>query len=248
VTCREATLLQDAYLDNELGRVQSLPLQQHLAWCTACRERLADRVTLGRLVRSLPYHAAPDALRTAIATARTPPRVGTQLLAWAAAVTMAVSLGGATAVRMARARQAAVATASIVDGVVGSHVRALTADHLFDVRSSDEHTVKPWFLGKLDFSPPVEDLGSLGFPLIGGRVDDVAGEPVAALVYRRRLSAIDLFICPDATRRVTEDVRSVRGFQLRHWSRGEMSFWAISDLNDAELAEFERALRQGAQQ
>ena len=244
MTCREAGPLQDAYVDNELGRAELLPLQEHLAWCVACRQRLADRVALGRLVRSVPYHAAPDALRTAIANARIRPRVGAPLLAWAAAVTMAVSLGGATAVRMVRARQTTVATASIVNGVVGSHVRALTADHLFDVRASDEHNVKPWFLGKLDFSPPVEDLASRGFPLVGARVDDVAGEPVAALVYRRQGHAIDLFICPDSTGTVTEDVRSVRGFQLRHWSRGEMSFWAVSDLNDAELAEFERDLRQ----
>jgi anti-sigma factor RsiW len=234
----------DAYVDNELGGAGLLRLQEHLAWCVACRPRLADRVTLGRLVRTLPYHQAPDLLRTAIATAGTPPRRGTQLLAWAAAVTMAVSLGGATTVRMLRARQTTVATASIVNGVVGSHVRALTTDHLFDVRASNEHNVKPWFLGKLDFSPPVEDLVSRGFPLLGGRVDDVAGEPVAALVYQRQGHAIDLFICPDSTGTITEDVRSVRGFQLRHWSRGEMSFWAVSDLNEAELAEFEQALRQ----
>jgi anti-sigma factor RsiW len=244
VTCHEAGRLLDAYVDDELGRAELLPLQEHLAWCVLCRQRLADRVTLGRLVRSVPYHAAPDVLRTAIAAAGTGPPFETQLLAWAAAVTMAVSLGGATTVRMLRARQTTVATASIVNGVVGSHVRALTTDHLFDVRASNEHNVKPWFLGKLDFSPPVEDLVSRGFPLLGGRVDDVAGEPVAALVYQRQGHAIDLFICPDSTGTVTEDVRSVRGFQLRHWSRGEMSFWAVSDLNEAELAEFEQALRQ----
>ena len=244
MTCLDAGLLLDAYVDNELGGAQLLPLQEHLAWCVVCRPRLADRVMLRRLVRRLPYYEAPDLLRKAIATAGTRPRLGTQLLAWAAAATMAASLGGATAVRMLRARQAASVTASVVDGVVGSHVRALTADHLFDVRSSDEHAVKPWFLGKLDFLPPVEDLATLGFPLVGGRVDDVAGEPVAALVYQRQLHAIDLFICREATGTVTEDVRSVRGFQLRHWSRGGMSFWAVSDLNDAELAEFERALRR----
>jgi anti-sigma factor RsiW len=244
VTCHEAGFLLDAYVDHELGRAPSLPLLEHLASCVSCGQRLADRVMLGHLVRSVPYHAAPDPLRAAIVTARARPQFRTRLLALAAAVTMAVSLGGATAVRMVRTRHAAGAPASIVDGVVSSHVRALTAGRLFDVRSSDQHTVKPWFLGKLDFSPPVEDLAPLGFPLIGGRVDDVAGEPVAALVYQRQLHAIDLFICPEPTGTSSEDVRSARGFQLRHWSRGDMSFWAISDLNDAELAEFERALRQ----
>jgi anti-sigma factor RsiW len=243
VTCHEVGRLLDAYVDNELDPGQSAELQEHFASCAACSRRLSDRESLGRLIRSVPYHAAPDRLRTAIAATRTRPRFTPRLLAWAASVTIAVSLGGVTAVRMVRARQAIDSSAAITDEVIGSHVRALMADHLFDVRSTDQHTVKPWFLGKLDFSPPVEDLAPIGFPLVGGRLDYVAGRPAAALVYQRRQHTINLFIWPELTGTATEDVRSARGFQVRHWNRGGMSFWAVSDLNDTELAQFEGALQ-----
>jgi len=243
VTCHEVGRLLDAYVDNELDPGQSAELQQHFASCVACSRRLSDRESLGRLIRSVPYHAAPDRLRAAIAATRPRSRFTPRLLAWAASVTIAVSLGGVTAVRMLRARQAVDASATITDDVIGSHVRALMADHLFDVRSTDQHTVKPWFLGKLDFSPPVDDLAPIGFPLVGGRLEYVAGRPAAALVYQRRQHTINLFIWPESTGSAAEDVRSARGFQVRHWNRGGMSFWAVSDLNDTELAQFEGALQ-----
>ncbi len=242
--CLEAERLLDAYVDNELGLVDAPDLQAHLASCTACRLRLADRESLGRLVRRLPYYPASDQLRTRVLRMSTRPRFKRSLLAWAAVLALAVSLGVVEVLRVARARQVVATTASVADEVVGDHVRALRDAHLFDVRSSDQHTVKPWFLGKLDFSPPVEDLSSIGFPLVGGRVDRVAGRPVAALVYQRRLHPINVYIWPAADRTFASDTRSIRGFQVRHWISNGMSFWAVSDLNDADLGEFVRALQQ----
>ena len=173
------------------------------------------------------------------------PRFNRRLLAWAAVLALAASLGGSVeVVRIARARHVVETTASVADEVVGDHVRALRDHHLFDVQSSDQHTVKPWFLGKLDFSPPVEDLSSIGFSLIGGRLDHVAGQPVAALVYQRRLHPINVYIWPEADRTAASDTRTIRGFQVRHWIRNGMSFWAVSDLNDAELGEFVHALQR----
>ena len=243
--CLEAARLVDAFADNELGPAPSADLQAHLASCAACSRLLAGRESLGCLVRRLPYYPASDQLRAKVLRISTRRRFDPRLLAWAAVLALAVSLGGSVeVVRIARARHVAQTTASVADEVVGDHVRALRDDHLFDVRSSDQHTVKPWFLGKLDFSPPVEDLSSIGFPLVGGRLDHVAGQPVAALVYQRRLHPINLFIWPAADRTAGTDTRSIRGFQLRHWIRNGMSFWAVSDLADDELGEFVRALRR----
>ena len=155
-----------------------------------------------------------------------------------------VSLGGSfELVRFARSRTGRRDHFFGADEVVGAHVRALRDAQLFDVRSSDQHTVKPWFLGKLDFSPPVEDLSSIGFPLVGGRLDRVRGPTVAALVYQRRLHPISVYIWPVADRAAADDTRTIRGFQVRHWTRNGMSFWAVSDVNDTELSEFVRALR-----
>ena len=241
--CLEAGRLLDASsTTSSTGRISGPSGPSRLV--RACRQLLADRESLGRLVRHLPsirrrINSREDC---ALSTARDSIRA---LLVWAAVLALAVSLGGSVeVVRFARARHVVEATASVADEVVGDHVRALRDAHLFDVRSSDQHTVKPWFLGKLDFSPPVEDLSSIGFPLVGGRLDHVAGQPVAALVYQRRLHPINVFIWPAADRTAASDARSIRGFQVRHWIRNGMSFWAVSDLNDAELDEFVRALQR----
>jgi anti-sigma factor RsiW len=238
MNCHDADRLLDAYIDDELGPAEAASIADHIEGCAACRQRLANRESLGRLVRSVPYHAAPTRLRTAIASAPRRSRVTPTTLAAAAAVTIAATLGGAASFR---ARQTSQATAALAENVVNQHVSALKGDRLFDVRSSNEHTVKPWYQGKLDFSPPVADLTSAGFPLIGGRLDSIAGRPAAALVYQRREHVINVFVLPTAGRAAMADERSIRGFHERHWTQADLSLWAVSDLNDRELNDFVHA-------
>ena len=244
--CADVERDLDPYVDRELSPELAAAIRGHLDGCAICRQRVAERQALGRTVRSVPYRTAPDRLRAQVAGRARLTRSARDLVAWAAAavVVLAVGGGGFALIRSNSRPAAGSGIETVVADVVNAHVRSLQAQHLFDVQSTDQHTVKPWFLGKLDFAPPVADLAPIGYPLVGGRLDYLSGRPVAALVYERRKHTINVFVWAASDATPGETAQLVRGFHVHHWSRDGMSFWAVSDLNDAELSAFVQALQK----
>jgi anti-sigma factor RsiW len=224
--------------------VRVVDVDKHLQSCAACRELYDRQRTLrSAMRRDAGYHRAPSELRERLRFAlraeskgatrprlRWPNRWNAGLAA-AAAVVLSLSVALYIALPTTQDR--------LMDDVLSSHVRSLMVNHLSDVASSDQHTVKPWFNGKLDYSPPVDDLTAQGFPLIGGRLDYVNNRPVAALVYRHRLHVINLFVWPsESGHEQKPHALSQQGYNLLRWTQGGMEFWAVSDLNEAELTKF----------
>ncbi len=196
MTCDDVDRLGGAYLDGELDAAGAEALEAHLDACATCAERQRSREALSATLRSAPYFRAPAALVGRVRQGRRANRGlgGTSRIAWAVAA--AAVLVAAVSIGTSNHGAGPSADEAIAEAVLSSHVRSLMADHLVDVASSDRHTVKPWFAGRLDFSPTVVDLAADGFPLVGGRLDYVGGHPAAALVYRRRDHTINLFVWP----------------------------------------------------
>jgi len=236
VTCMDVDRSLPSYVDGELDEAAAERCREHLAGCEACRARVTRQEALTHLSQRAPYYTASDRLRSTILSRVRKRRMTPRLLATAATALLAVSVTALVGPRLRPTadRQAA---AGLAAEVVDEHVRALMSDRLFDVASTDQHTVKPWFLGKLDFSPPVVDLASEGFPLQGGRVDYVGGHRIAALVYTRRQHTINVFVWP-SPENAAPGSETIRGFHVVHWARGGMTLWAVSDLNEAELQQF----------
>lgn len=195
-------------------------------------------------------HAAPAALRerivTAIRQADAPSRPASKPQGWRQWLNMgsAFAMGIVASVTAAYYFTAASAQERMAQEVISSHVRSLMAAHLADVASSDRHTVKPWFTGKLDFSPPVQDLAAEGFPLVGGRLDYIGGRPAAALIYRHRQHTLNLLVQPRDDRSPAPPASfAARGFNVTGWKDAAMQYWLVSDLNAGELRQFAQKLR-----
>jgi anti-sigma factor RsiW len=250
MTHSELELQLDAYVDGELASRDSRDLEAHLKECPDCARLHEARVALGAAIRAeLPPLQAPDELRTRIHTTlrsavgaserhRTRAPLGWRWLAMAAS--LALVAGGSWQLASSRAAENALG-----DQVLMSHVRSLMPGHLTDVVSSDQHTVKPWFNGKLDFSPAVYDFAGRGFPLIGGRLDYLGGRQVAALVYGRRQHLINVFLWPTTKEKADGGPSERQGYHLLHWTTPEYTYWVVSDLGLAELKNFSEMLRNG---
>ncbi|OIR15914.1 hypothetical protein GALL_34150 [mine drainage metagenome] len=240
--------LLPAYLDQELGVADLLALEQHLDSCSACQSEFSTlNTTRERLKKHAPYFFAPDHLAQRITMSLprhrtdTPSPIGWNLN-WmnAGAVLVAVlalAWSGAVYLNQPSSQD------RLVEELISSHVRSLQVDHLSDVVSSDRHTVKPWFNGKLDFSPPVFDLSSSGFPLVGGRLDYLNGRTVAVLVYRHNQHPINVYVWPGKTGATDLRLQEHQGYHLIRWTKDGMEYWAVSDLATNELESFVGALR-----
>jgi len=241
LSCEEARELLPLYADGELDTARALSLERHLDGCTGCAAALRQLRALGKAVKSAPYHRAPDTLRARlraqfsaepVATARAP--AARTWSRWA--MPMAARLALAVGINVLLSAQQA--QNRLDDQLVGSHVRSLQAAHLNDVVSSDQHTLKPWFAGKLDYSPPVRDLAAQDYPLAGGRLDYLAHRQVAALVYRHRQHVINLYVWPAADDDEAPAGHVRDGYSLVHLCKDRMEYWAVSDLNAEELRHF----------
>jgi len=251
--CNDANLLVHAYLDNELDAGDSVQLSRHLAGCPACTATLERHGQLkDTLRRAAPQYRLPDAMRARVlaalpmatampATSRRSAMAGWRALPTALAASVLLLVGGGLGVLWQRQ---ASDLQTLTGDVLSNHLRSLQAQHLTDVATSDQHTVKPWFDGKLDFSPQVRDLTAEGFVLVGGRLDVLHARRVAAIVYRRRLHAINLFQWPGpAADSAPSRVDAGDGFTAVYWTQDGMNYWAMSNLGHGEMDAFVAAFR-----
>ncbi len=235
MTCLSAASLIEPYLDGELDAIHQAEVREHIAECATCAEEYERVRQLRADIRAGDLRfAAPDLLRERVLrTLAKPPNASPwKSMAIAASVLLLLSLG--TNIVLTRAYRSEDQT--VAQEIVSEHLRSLMAGRLVDVVSSDRHTVKPWFSGKLDYSPTVKDLAPQGFPLSGARVDYMDGRPVAALVFLRGKHVITLFTWPSS--RAAQSASTRNGYNVVEWTKDGMVYWAVSDLNRDDLEAF----------
>jgi anti-sigma factor RsiW len=250
MTCEEAEILIHALIDRELDAGHAREVEDHIAGCPRCAAQLHAYGEMRKAVSNADLHyAAPPKLRQRIEAALPPTRTPNRR-----SVLKGFAMGSAVSALAATGLVAIVLRNDdeqrILSEVVSAHLRSLQAGHLTDVLSTDQHTVKPWFNGRLDVAPPVIDLTAQGFTLIGGRLDYVDGRALGAVVYKRRSHVINLFVAQGANAEHRAKTETVQGFNIRRWSERGLNYWAVSDLSADELSEFgekfEAAIRSSA--
>ncbi len=256
--CPERELLLHGLADDELDAANALAVEDHLRSCEGCAAAYSEIMRGKELARDGLGFRAPESLRGRIlaeiaiedGAARTalPEKSGAASLRQSLPRRFFFGYGGAAFSAMALAASLILfvisweQTPSLDNQLVAAHVRSLLVSHLTDVASSDQHTVKPWFLGKLDFAPAVTDLAKNGFPLVGGRLDYLAGRVVPALVYKHGSHVINLFVWPEGKMKAAPE--TLDGYNIIGWTKDGFTYTAVSDLNLAELHEFRRALEE----
>jgi anti-sigma factor RsiW len=257
MNCNEAGTLVATFADGEIDSVQGRSIEQHLRGCATCAAKHQAVLALRSQIRAeVPYFPAPPALRervralTANARDVAPARPRPERDRWRWLTGGA--LAGCTATMLAWVLGTAVidwrANEDVAVEAVATHVRATLNNHLIEVASSDQHTVKPWLSARLDYSPPVKDLANEGFALTGGRLDTLDKHRVATLVYRYRQHTIDVFVRPESAH-APAALRAVRGFNVAHAAGSGMDWLAVSDVSADVLTAFvERLAREAASQ
>jgi anti-sigma factor RsiW len=247
MNCEQFHDFVHAYLDGELDLMTSIEIEKHILACRECSETYQKQRALNALLsnaamRFQPAQSAKMRVLEAIRASEEPEKQQRRwrFLSWNVFTAGTLATAALFVLLLVLTNHVpSRSTHRLVHELTSSHIRSLMAMHIIDVASSDQHTVKPWFNGKLDFSPPVRDLASEGFPLTGGRLDFIGDRPVAATVYTHRKHIINLFMWPlDNSSEAATSIRDQNGYNLVHWVDGGTSFWAVSDLNEGELQQF----------
>src|SRR3954466_2827621 len=238
MNCEEAHVLLHALIDGELDAGHAREVEAHAAICPRCAAALRDYRQMHQALGAAALrYQTPAALRRSIDNAVPAPREyapsrRSLLKGFALGSVFSAAVAASALVVVVRMDQ----DQRLLSEVISAHLRSLQADHLTDVQSTDQHTVKPWFNGRLDVAPPVVDLTAQGFTLLGGRLDYIDGRAVATIVYRRRVHVINLFVTQ--SRGAGAKVERMQGFNVRRWTWSDLDFWAISDIGADELQEF----------
>jgi len=248
LNCQTTKNLLNGYADGELDLINHLQIEQHLRDCPSCVRIYENHQALKSAFNddSMYFRASPDLkkrLQTTLREANQEQPAG-RFWQWRW-LALATSFAAIVVLSVIFFQSRPVNDDVLAQEIVSNHIRSMMANHLTDVPSSDRHTVKPWFDGKLDFSPPVIDSTAQGFPLVGGRLDYAGSRLVAALVYQRRQHFINLFVFPTTNNSDGGNKMSVRqGYNLIQWNKSGMTFWAVSDLNLNELQEFTQTIQK----